>query len=187
MEKEDLAKFVNQIFKKKGYAPIKLAQFASAFADGIQFELLFNIMYDEKISCNLVPSALVEDRILNWNRINCKWNFIFEILPSNYFSDDLLQLPSAEVLLSEDNDDVSRQRKEPRGYFQAHQGSDQHPAVGLWVGHRGRHRWTQRHRRWNWDVWLIIQRGRAESWPSSRQRLPEFQRGHLETSWLRGR
>ena len=72
MEKEDLAKFVNQIFKKKGYAPIKLAQFASAFADGIQFELLFNIMYDEKINCNLVPSSLVEDRILNWNRINCK-------------------------------------------------------------------------------------------------------------------
>ena len=72
MEKEDLAKFVNQIFKKKGYQAIKVNNFAAAFADGIMFELLFNIMYEEKINCNLSPSALVEDRILNWNRINCK-------------------------------------------------------------------------------------------------------------------
>ena len=27
-------------------------------------------MYDEHIDCNLKPSALVEDRLLNWNRIN---------------------------------------------------------------------------------------------------------------------
>ena len=27
-------------------------------------------MYDEKIDCKLAPSILVEDRILNWNRIN---------------------------------------------------------------------------------------------------------------------
>ena len=74
MEKEDLAKFVNQIFKKRGYPPVKVANFAAAFADGILFELLFNIMYEEKINCNLSPSALVEDRLLNWNRINCKYN-----------------------------------------------------------------------------------------------------------------
>jgi len=30
-------------------------------------------MYDEKIDCRLRPSALVEDRLLNWNRINCKY------------------------------------------------------------------------------------------------------------------
>ena len=27
-------------------------------------------MFDEKIDCKLVPSALVETRLLNWNRIN---------------------------------------------------------------------------------------------------------------------
>ena len=68
MDKEELKKFVNKIFVKKGYPPVK--KFASEFADGILFQLLFNLLYDEKINCNLKPSALVEDRLLNWNRIN---------------------------------------------------------------------------------------------------------------------
>ena len=29
-------------------------------------------MYEESIDCRLVKSALVEDRVLNWNRINCQ-------------------------------------------------------------------------------------------------------------------
>ena len=70
MDKEDLQKFVNQIFKRKGFPPVR--NFAKEFADGILFELLFNIMYDEKINCRLVPSAIIEDRILNWSKINCK-------------------------------------------------------------------------------------------------------------------
>ena len=69
MDKEELRKFVNQIFKKKGFPPVR--NFAKEFADGILFERLFNIMYDEKIDCKLGQSALVEDRLLNWNRINC--------------------------------------------------------------------------------------------------------------------
>lgn len=31
-------------------------------------------MYDEHINCNLKPSALMEDRLLNWNRINGKYS-----------------------------------------------------------------------------------------------------------------
>ena len=37
MEKQDLAKFVNQIFKKKGYPPVKINNFAKEFADGSKF------------------------------------------------------------------------------------------------------------------------------------------------------
>jgi hypothetical protein len=59
---------VNKIFKKKGCPPVR--NFAKEFADGILFMQLFNIMYDEKIDCRLVASNIVEDRILNWSRIN---------------------------------------------------------------------------------------------------------------------
>ena len=68
MDKEDLRKFVNKIFARKGHPPVK--KFGPEFADGILFQRLFNIMYDEQIDCKLKPSALVEDRLLNWNRIN---------------------------------------------------------------------------------------------------------------------
>lgn len=68
MDKDELRKFVNKIFAKKGLPPVK--KFASEFADGILFQQLFNLMYDEHINCNLKPSALVDDRLLNWNRIN---------------------------------------------------------------------------------------------------------------------
>ena len=68
MDKDELRKFVNKIFAKKGHPPVK--KFAAEFSDGILFQLLFNLMYDEHINCNLKPSALVEDRLLNWNRIN---------------------------------------------------------------------------------------------------------------------
>ena len=86
MDKEQLRKFVNKIFIKSGYPPVK--NFAKEFSDGrksytisltiflkshiVRFQDLFNAMYDEKIDCKLKPSALVEDRLLNWNRINCK-------------------------------------------------------------------------------------------------------------------
>ena len=36
----------------------------------VLFEKFFNILYEEKINCKLVKSALVDDRMLNWNRIN---------------------------------------------------------------------------------------------------------------------
>lgn len=52
----------------KGLA--KVTNFAAEFSDGILFQALFNILYEEKIDCKLGKSALVEDRILNWNRIN---------------------------------------------------------------------------------------------------------------------
>ena len=42
------------------------------FLSVVLFERLFNLVFDEKIDCRLKPSALVEERILNWSRINCK-------------------------------------------------------------------------------------------------------------------
>ena len=68
MDKDELKKFVNKIFQKKGHPPIK--SFAKEFADGVLFQLLFNLVYDEKIDCKLRQSALIEDRLLNWSRIN---------------------------------------------------------------------------------------------------------------------
>ena len=87
MDNEQLKKFVNKIFTKKGYPPVK--NFGKEFADGsryffdffipviVLFQLLFNLMYDEKINCYLVPSALPEDRLLNWSRINSQICFNF--------------------------------------------------------------------------------------------------------------
>ena len=80
MNNEELKKFVNKIFQKKGYPPVK--NFGKEFSDGskfsfspnifllVLFQLLFNLMYDEKIDCHLRQSALLEDRLLNWSRIN---------------------------------------------------------------------------------------------------------------------
>ena len=68
MDKAEVKGFVNRIFAKKGYPPVQ--KFAVEFCDGILFERLFNLVYDEKIDCKLKTSALVEDRLLNWNKIN---------------------------------------------------------------------------------------------------------------------
>lgn len=51
------------------------------------FEKLFNLLFDENIDCKLKPNNLVEQRILNWSKINCKFlNFWFcsEIICFNY-------------------------------------------------------------------------------------------------------
>lgn len=83
----DIKGLVNQIFARKGSDPVK--NFPKEFADGsksklntfwhsfidicvVRFQELFNILFDEKIDCKLVKSALVEDRMLNWNRLNGK-------------------------------------------------------------------------------------------------------------------
>ena len=34
------------------------------------FQALFNILYEENVNCRLVKSTIVEDKVLNWNRIN---------------------------------------------------------------------------------------------------------------------
>lgn len=75
MDKEELRKFVNKIFAQRGQAPVK--KFAKEFSDGVLFELLFNIMYDENIDCKLVKNEKMFDervkynnRLLNWSRIN---------------------------------------------------------------------------------------------------------------------
>ena len=68
MNKEELKGFVNKLFIKKGLPPIK--NFGREFADGIAFQAVFNILFDEKFDCKLIQSELLEDRLLNWNRIN---------------------------------------------------------------------------------------------------------------------
>jgi hypothetical protein len=68
MDKKELKKFVNKILEKKGHAPIK--EFAREFSDGIMYQNVFNALFDEQIDCHLKPSALVDERLLNWNRIN---------------------------------------------------------------------------------------------------------------------
>ena len=52
MDNTELKKFVNKIFTKKGYP--KVQNFAAEFSDGILFERLFNLVYDEKVNCKLV-------------------------------------------------------------------------------------------------------------------------------------
>lgn len=68
MNKDELKGFVNKILAKKGHPPV--TKFASEFADGIVYEKLFNSLFDEDINCRLKKSELVEDRLINWNKIN---------------------------------------------------------------------------------------------------------------------
>ena len=89
MEDKEVKHLVNEVFQKKGHPKVK--NFAAEFADGSKwlkaldryrwnvylrfvyvelFQTFFNILYEEKIDCKLVTSALVDDRMLNWNRIN---------------------------------------------------------------------------------------------------------------------
>lgn len=85
MDKKELKKFVNKILQKKGIEPVQT--FSKEFADGskllvfqmliwwfvVMYQNVFNALFDEKIDCKLKPSNLLEERILNWNRINCKF------------------------------------------------------------------------------------------------------------------
>ena len=85
MDKDELKKVVNKIFAKAGLP--KINKFGADFADGILFERLFNIVYDEKINCNLTPSAVFEVRLNNWSRINRKFyksNHHSEVICFNY-------------------------------------------------------------------------------------------------------
>ena len=68
MNKDELKKFVNKILAKRNYPPVR--QFALEFADGIIFQRVFNILFDEKIDCKLVPSPNFDTRLANWSRIN---------------------------------------------------------------------------------------------------------------------
>ena len=81
MDTQELKKFVNKIFQKKGYPPVK--SFAKEFADGILFQLLFNLVYDEKIDCKIKATGVPEDKLLNWNRINT--NICFNYLQQRFY------------------------------------------------------------------------------------------------------
>ena len=94
MDKSDLKGVVNMIFTKGGLPPVK--KFGADFADGILFEKLFNLVYDEKIDCKLRPSNVMEDRLLNWSKINCKYFKILNWLM--LFRGNLFQLFAIEIL-----------------------------------------------------------------------------------------
>lgn len=68
MNKDELKGFVNNIFRKAGHPPV--TNFAKEFSDGIKFQLLFNLMYDEKINCQLSTSNDPKSRMINWSKIN---------------------------------------------------------------------------------------------------------------------
>ena len=68
MEEKALKQLVNQILSRKGLGPVK--NLAAEFSDGILFQALFNILYESSVNCHLSTSKLVEDKVLNWNRIN---------------------------------------------------------------------------------------------------------------------
>jgi hypothetical protein len=70
MNNDEVKKLTNKIFKQKNMPAVK--NFAAEFADGILFQALFNILYEERIDCRLVKSAVENDKLLNWNRINAQ-------------------------------------------------------------------------------------------------------------------
>ena len=67
---------VNQIFKKNNGPTI--TNLSQDFADGHNFLLLFNILFDETVELRLSTDQSLEARINNWNKINC-------VLCFNYF------------------------------------------------------------------------------------------------------
>ena len=68
MEDTQVKQLVNKIFTMKGMP--KVTNFAEEFSNGELFQTLFNHLYEENINCRLSNSVLVEDKVLNWNRIN---------------------------------------------------------------------------------------------------------------------
>ena len=70
MEDKEVKQLVNKIFQMKGLP--KVTNFAQEFSDGELFQTMFNILYEENINCRIVKSTLVDDKMLNWNRLNAQ-------------------------------------------------------------------------------------------------------------------
>ena len=86
MEDKEVKQLVNKIFQMKGLP--KVTNFAQEFSDGGKykitifsnfflhvlelFQTMFNILYEENINCRIVKSTLVDDKMLNWNRLNAQ-------------------------------------------------------------------------------------------------------------------
>ena len=71
----DLRLLINNIFEMRG--GWKVTNLAQDFSDGFLFQELFNILYDERIDCQLegtrnFPNEKLplETKIMNWNKIN---------------------------------------------------------------------------------------------------------------------
>ena len=65
---------LNKIFGIRG--GWKVNDVAADFADGVLYQELFNILFDENVDCCLesrqAPGKLLgyEERVMNWNKIN---------------------------------------------------------------------------------------------------------------------
>ena len=89
MEDKAVKSLVNKIFAMKGMP--KVTNFAAEFSDGGKlleiitnndspilpfplalFQAMFNILYEENINCRLSTSTLLDDKMLNWNRLNAQ-------------------------------------------------------------------------------------------------------------------
>jgi len=98
MNDKEIKRFVNKIFEQKGVPKVK--NFAREFSDGILFEALFNILYDERINCYLTETVLLDQKILNWNRINA--SICFNYLQQKFY----LLKPTMKSLSSGKNEEV---------------------------------------------------------------------------------
>lgn len=72
---------MNDIFAKEGHPPVN--NFAKEFSDGIKFQLLFNLMYDEKVNCRLSTTNEPKSRMVNWSKINSL--ICFNILQQKFY------------------------------------------------------------------------------------------------------
>lgn len=86
----------------------------------VRFQQLFNILYDERIDCKLEKTALLEQRMLNWNKINGKpielplsgpiltWSHYIAQICFNYLQQQFyLVKPSMKALASGKKEDVT--------------------------------------------------------------------------------
>ena len=67
--------FINEIFEKNGYDRVR--KFGKEFSDGSKrfsptglFLLLFNLLFDEKVTFPFNDGQDVESKVMNWNKIN---------------------------------------------------------------------------------------------------------------------
>ena len=65
-----IKQLVNDIYREAGFNEVK--NFAPEFADGCQFERLFNLLYKTEVQCEIDPQTNSVYRMKNWKKINGK-------------------------------------------------------------------------------------------------------------------
>lgn len=75
------------IFNKAGLPQVQ--NLNDEWADGILYQRLFNLVYNERIDCNLTASTDYEVRLTNWSRINQLW-FISYLQKKYYLTEAMM-------------------------------------------------------------------------------------------------